>query len=140
MGHTIETNAITFPSVDPEICPILFFTILFNTKPQTKSYSCIKESDGPLKNKFQITNIIYEAKITASFSNYNPKIYYGTSQGTFKLRYRNQDKSSSHEPHRKDTGLSNEYWRLKGLNASPEIEFKILKKYPPNCVYTQKIS
>ena len=40
-------------------------------------------------------------------------------------------KSFFYELHRKDAELSNEYWRLKELNASPKIEFRILKKCAP---------
>ena len=72
------------------------------------------------------------AKITASISNYNSNIYHGTSEGTFKLRYGNHTKSFCREQHRKDTELYKEYWRLQKLNASPEIEFSILGKFPPN--------
>ena len=51
----------------------------------TKRY-CLTQShnqkavtaDCLFNNECQITNIIYQAKITARISNYNPKIYYGT--------------------------------------------------------------
>lgn len=46
----------------------------------------------------------------------------------FEIKYK---KYFYHEQHRKDTALSNEYRRLKELNASLEIEFSILKKCPP---------
>ena len=41
------------------------------------------------------------------------KIYYGTSEGTFKQRYGNHKKSFNHEKHRADTELSKECRRLK---------------------------
>ena len=36
------------------------------------------------------------------------KIYYGTSEGTFKQRYGNYKKSFNHEKHTADTELSKE--------------------------------
>ena len=65
------------------------------------------------------------------FPNYHPKIYYGTSEGTFKTRYANHKKSFKYEFYRTDTELSNEYWKLKQLNANPVIKFYIKKKCLP---------
>ena len=56
------------------------------------------------------------------------KIYYGTSEGTFKQRYRNHKKSFNHEKLRTDTELSKEYWRLKELKAQPQVQFYIEKE------------
>ena len=91
----------------------------------------MKELDFSCNNKCQTTNINYQAKVTASISNYNPKIYYGTNEGTVKSKNRNHKKYFCHEQHRKDRELSNEYWGFQQLNASPEISFSILKKRPP---------
>ena len=63
------------------------------------------------------------------------KIYYGTSESTFKQRYGNHKISSNHEKHRKDTELSKEYWRLKELKAQPQVQFYILKR----CQSTKRI-
>ena len=77
-----------------------------------------------------ITNI-YKAKITSSLRNYHEKVYYVTSEGTFKQRYGNHNKSFNHEKHRTDTELSKEYWRLKKLKANPQVQFHILKRCRP---------
>ena len=71
----------------------------------------ISKFECPLFNQFQIANIIYKAKITSNRQNYQGKIYYGTSVGTFKQRYGNQKKLFNHERHRTDTERSNEFWR-----------------------------
>ena len=89
------------------------------------------EPDCPLSNHCQITNIIYKAKITSNLRNYHQKVYYGTSEGTFKQRYGNHKKSFNHEKHRTDTELSKEYWRLKNLKANPQVQFHILKRCRP---------
>ena len=44
----------------------------------------INKPDCPLSNQYQVTNIIYKAKITSNLQNYHEKLYYGTSEGTFK--------------------------------------------------------
>ena len=76
-------------------------------------------------------NIIYKAKITSNLQNYHEKVYYGTSEGTFKQRYGNHKKSFNHEKHRTDVKLSKEYWRLKKLKAKPQVQIYILKRCRP---------
>ena len=93
--------------------------------------NCISKPDCPRSNQCQITNIIYKAEITSNLRNYHEKIYYGTSERTFKQRYGNHKKSFNHEKHRTDTELSKEYWRLKKLKAKPQVQFHILKRYRP---------
>ena len=69
-----------------------------------------------------------KAKITSKLRNYDEKLYYGTSEGTFKQRYENHKKSLNHEKHRTDKELSKVYWRLKELKAKPRVQFYILKR------------
>lgn len=105
--------------------------ILFNRKPETTICNYIKKTSFLLSSECQISNIIHQAKIKKSISIKHSQIDYGTSKETFKLRYVNHEKCFYHKQHRKETELSNEYWRLKELNASPEIDISFLKKYPP---------
>ena len=56
------------------------------------------------------------------------KLYCGTSEGTFKQRYRNHKKSFNYEKHRKDTELLKKFWALKELKAKPQVQFYILKR------------
>ena len=72
-----------------------------------------------------------KAKITSKLRNYDEKLYYGTSEGTFKQRYENHKKSLNHEKHRTDKELSKEDWRLKELKAKPRVQFYILKRCRP---------
>ena len=83
----------------------------------------INKPDCPLYNQCQITNIIYKAKITTNLRNYHEKVYYGTSEGTFKQLYGNHKKSLNHEKHRTDTDLSKEYWRLIYSKQNPKYNF-----------------
>ena len=73
------------------------------------------EMTSVLNNERQINNIIYQAKVKASISNYNQKIFYETSKGTFKLRYGNHKIFFHFEQRQKDTELSNGYRSLKNL-------------------------
>ena len=70
--------------------------------------------------------------MTSKLRNYHEKVYYGTSEGTFKQRYGNHKKSFNHEKNRADTELSKEYWRLKKLKANPPSTISHFKKTPTN--------
>ena len=91
--------------------------VITEKKTQAIKCNCISKPDCLLSKQCQITNIIYKANITSNLRNYHEKIYYGTSEGTIKQRYRNHKKSFNHEKHRTDTELSKEYSRLKELKA-----------------------
>ena len=60
------------------------------------------------------------------------KIYYGTSEGTFKQRYGNLKKSFNNEKHRTDTELSKEYLRLKKTQSTNPSTILSFKKMPTN--------
>ena len=93
--------------------------------------NCINKPDCLLSNQCQITNIRYKRKITSNVRNYHRKLYYGTSEGTFKQRYGKYRKSFNHEKHRVDTELSKEYWTLKELISQFQVQFYILKRCRP---------
>ena len=100
-------------------------------KTEAVKCNCINKPDCLLFNQCLITNIIYKAKITSNLRNYYEKIYYRTSEGTFKQRYGNHKKSFNHVNHGTDTELLKEYWRLKELKAKPQIQYYILKRCQP---------
>ena len=58
--------------------------VITEKKIQAVKSNCINKPDCPLSNQCQITNITYKAKITSNLQNYHGKIYYGTSENTFK--------------------------------------------------------
>ena len=105
--------------------------IIEKNNKNARKCNCINKNDCPLSNECLTTNIVYEAQITSTLRNYFKKIYYGTSEGTFKTRYANHKKSFKYKKYQKDTELSNEYWRLKELNAQPKVTFYIKKRCPP---------
>ena len=96
---------------------------------EAAKFDCINKPDCPISNQCQITIIIYKAKITSNLRNYHEKVYYRISEGTFKQRYGNHNKSFHHEKHRTDTELSKECWRHKKLKAQHQVKFYILKRF-----------
>ena len=58
--------------------------VIMEKKTQAVKCNCVNKTDCPLSNQRQIMN---KAKITLNLLNYHEKIYYGTSEGTFKQRY-----------------------------------------------------
>ena len=93
--------------------------VITEKKTQAVKCNCINKPDCPLSNQCQVTNIIYKARIISSLQNYHEKIYYGTSEGTFKQRYGNHKKSFNHE------STTSEF------KAQPQIQFYILKRCRP---------
>ena len=71
--------------------------VIMEKKTQAVNCNCIKKPDCPLSNQCQIMNIIYKAKITSNLRNYHEKIYYRSSEGTFKHQYGNHKKSFNHK-------------------------------------------
>ena len=93
--------------------------------------NCIKRNECPLQNKCLTSNIVYKATISSNYPNYKNKTYIGISETKFKLRYANHKKSFNHTKYKNDSELSVEYWKLKEMNANPNITFSILKRCPP---------
>ena len=83
--------------------------VIMEKKTQAVNCNCIKKPDCPLSNQCQIMNIIYKAKITSNLRNYHGKIYYRTSEGTFKHQYGNHKKSFNHKK------TSDRYRTFKGI-------------------------
>ena len=105
--------------------------VITEKKTEAAKCNCINKPDCPLSNQCQIMNIIYKVNITSNLRNYNGKIYYRTSEGTFNQRYENHKKSFNHKNHRTDTELSKEYWGLKKLEAQPQVQFYISQRCRP---------
>ena len=56
--------------------------VITEKKTQAVKCNCINKPDCPLSSQCQITNIYTKQKLHRTFE----KIYYGTSEGTFKQR------------------------------------------------------
>ena len=58
-------------------------------------------------------------------------MYLGASVTAFKLAFGNHKNSFNVEKYKKDTKLSEEYWRIKELNGTPSIKWKIIVNFLP---------
>ena len=58
--------------------------VIKENKTQVVNCNCINKPDCHLSNQCRITSIIYKVKITSNLRNYYGKIYYRTSESTFK--------------------------------------------------------
>ena len=103
---------------------------------QNKTCNCIKKIDCPLQGKCLNENTLYQADISSE--NFQTKIYYGTSETKFKIRYSNHKKSFSYEKHKSDTQLSNELRKVKASKEKPVLVWKILGQYQPYNVNTKR--
>ena len=96
-----------------------------------KSCNCIIKNQCPMDGQCQTTNAIYEATITTDDDNYQPKIYIGLAETTFKKRFANHKKSFNHEKYENETELSKEYWKQKRENKNPRVSWRIIRKCKP---------
>ena len=63
--------------------------------------ACLKES------------LLYYATISCNDKNYQPKLYKGSCEASFKKRYSKHKRSFNVPLYKHDTKLSTEYWNLK---------------------------
>ena len=71
-------------------------------------------------------NILYRANITLMDENSKTKVCYGICETTFKLRHANHKKLFNHRIRKSDSGISNEFWKIKDNNCSAHITWEIL--------------
>ena len=123
----------------PNVKPIISKHNKTVLDPSTKNCEgtcfCINRQKCPLQQKCLTKNIMYQATITSNQDNYHHKIYYGITETKFKQRYANHIKSFRPDKHQSNTELSNELWRIKNNNYTPNIVWEILRKhqtYNPN--------
>ena len=100
--------------------------VITEKKTQAVNCNCINKPDCTLSYQCQITNIIYKAKIISNLRNYNGKIYYGTSEGTFKQRYGNHKKSLNYKKYRTDKTFEGilETKKTQSTTSSTTLYFK----------------
>ena len=55
-------------------------------------------------------------------------MYLGASETSFKLGFGNYKKSFNVEKYKEHTNLLEEYWRIKELNGTPSVKWKIIGK------------
>ena len=90
-----------------------------NNKSNTKDKLCnCRKEPCLLNNQCLVSNIIYRATIT---SNKTTKQYLGSTENTFKQRYRSHKSSFTNTIKRHTTELANYIWNLKDNNKDYKI-------------------
>ena len=105
--------------------------VLNNVTETEQSCNCRNNNNCPPDGKCLTPNIIYEAQITSHQLNYKQKIYIGTVETDFKLRFNNHTKSMNLEHYENDTELSKEYWKIKHNHFTPTVTWRVIRKCAP---------
>ena len=79
----------------------------------------------PVPGECARSKVVYHA--TVKHTNGSTAEYIGSTEPSFKLRYGNHKKSFRHADYQSETTLSKYVWD-QGLNPTPDIEWKFLKK------------
>ena len=93
--------------------------------------NCRDKATSPLKGKCQKECVVYKVEVYSGepCSGKDKKVYFGSTQGEFKLRYYNHRTSFSHEKYRHSTSLSNYMWGIKKKKGrDPILKLEIIKK------------
>ena len=75
-------------------------------------------------------NVLYEAAVTSDLRNYGEKLYKGITEGPFKNRLNNHEKSFNNKQYAGESSLSKEIWRIKEKKGTYNIRWRIIKQYP----------
>ena len=89
------------------------------------------KEDCSLNGQCQIGEVVYKSTLTSNQQNYKDKRYFGIAEESFKGRLYNHNLSFRNEFYKNDTERSKELWRTKMKNYTPEITWKIVRKWPP---------
>ena len=102
--------------------------VLSSPEDNSRECNCRKKAECPLNGKCLTKCVVYKAVIS---SDEGKKVYYGSSMGPFKERYRNHKKSFENRSYREETKLSKLVWDLKDKNRQFEIAWTIEKECIP---------
>ena len=87
--------------------------------------NCRNSSTCPMDGQCNDQNSIYQAEVTTSTSR---ETYIGQCDTTFKLRYRNHERSFRNERYKHATELSKYIWSLKDRNIMYNIKWRKVKQ------------
>ena len=90
--------------------------------------NCRDKSTCPLDGKCLTKCIVYEATIKHEDTE---KVYYGLTEGDFKARYNNHNKSINHRKYESETELSSYIWDLKDKNIDFSTKWNIAARAQP---------
>ena len=87
--------------------------------------NCRDKTICPIPDNCCAEKVVYQA--TVKHPDGKTAVYVGCTETSFKLRYNNHKKSFKQEKYKSETTLSKYLWD-NGLNKTPNIKWKILKK------------
>ena len=90
--------------------------------------NCWKNEDCPLPGKCTTSNVIYEAKVSATDCD---KTYIGLTANTFKTRFAAHKSSLMNRDKESSTELSKYIWKLKDKQTPYQISWRILQQAQP---------
>ena len=90
--------------------------------------NCRSKPNRPLNGECLTQYLVYKAASTTSRNSF---VYYGTSEGEFKIRYNNHTKSFRHRECMNETELSKHVWNLKDHGPDNNLSWEIHKKASP---------
>jgi len=92
-----------------------------------KACNCTRKESCPLNQNCLTKNVVYEATITSNLPDYQEKKYIGLSENTFKKRFTGHKSSFNLERYKNSTALSTEFWKVKELNGTPKVTWRIVR-------------
>ena len=105
------------------------------TNPKTitkdRTCNCVDKATCSLSQNCLVNNILCKVVLTSTNPHYKKKIYFGTAESTFNLRYSNHQRSFKFRKYKTGTELSNEVWRMKKSGQTPVITWKIVWRCSP---------
>ena len=123
-----NTIKVSYSCMENMACIVKAHNKQITRKDQEKpkqSCNCRKKDQCPLQGNCLATNIIYNAEITATSNQRNPKLYIGLTENTFKQRYNNHMNSFRHKKHENSTELSKHVWEHKDRNEEYDVKWSI---------------
>ena len=91
--------------------------------------NCNNKAKCPLSGQCQAACFVYKATVTAPTR--PAKVYYGVTEGSFKMRWYNYTKSFRNESYSTDTELSKYVWDLKRVGLEATIRWEIAQRSTP---------
>ena len=101
------------------------------TIPKDRTCNCVDKEKCLLSQNCLVNNIIYKAVSTPTNLLYKVKIYFGSAETMFKLRYSNHQRSFKLLKYKTDTELSSKVWQMKKSGQTPVITWKIVRTCSP---------
>ena len=101
--------------------------LIRKAEPAEAPCNCRNKNQCPLDGRCQVSNIVYESKVT-SLPEGDEKFYLGICSTSFKDRLGTHHSSFNHRKYKTSTELSKYVWDLKDTNKGYNISWRLVKK------------